>query len=499
MWSASSSVSGSPSRTPSRPPSPLLDPLVPPTNDDECVDDARYDGTRANEPVVQEFTQAVHDACSMADPKPGAAQGCTCSACCYDALVCSLCPCRVIGAVCVGMCGCSVCGVAQPPGTNRGYDVIRRVIRQGASTLPRWPVCCPRLFTDNPLPTCCGCCRCLLGVPGGTVLAYKKIDPSSTEVKSKGRWAYPRSQPAPTKFLTEASPFMLNKSRWIVYMHGGGFNLCKTWSYSHILRFLAAKTGAYVVAPRYRRAPEHKHPAAVNDCLATYQWLARRVPPERIMLMGDSAGGALVSMVLSRLVDAGAPVPGGAVLVSPWVDLEDFESDSWSKERGGGRDFITKRLCVQYARNYAGSPADPTASATRCTLTGFPPLMVQSGQDECFASQVAEYVRKVKAAGVDCRHTETQHAVHVPPVFFGTKAPVATTSLSDIVEFMTDMWQSQGRQDADDDKNHEDAKDKTPSRGSGPVEASDDADVVIEGVTLEESSADGAPDAHQYE
>lgn len=96
------------------------------------------------------------------------------------------------------------------------------------------------------------------------------------------------------------------------------------------------------------------------------------------------------------------------------------------------------------ARNYAGDPIDPSACATNRSLKGFPPLIVESGQDEVFCSQIAEYVRKLRAAGVDCVHHETENAVHVASVFFGTNAAVSTTSLSNVLEFLHNAWERKG-------------------------------------------------------
>lgn len=126
--------------------------------------------------------------------------------------------------------------------------------------------------------------------------------------------------------------------------------------------------------------------------------------------------------------------------MSPWVDLADYTSPSWGADRGGGRDFIPERMARKFAANYAGSPLDPTASAINCTVAGFPPVLVESGADEAFCSQVAAYVVKLRAAGVNCRHTETPGAVHVASMFFGTKAAVSTQSWERVISFVEEIW-----------------------------------------------------------
>jgi acetyl esterase/lipase len=343
-------------------------------------------------------------------------------------------------------------------------------------------------------------------VPPGAASKFRRLDPKGRpELKLKARWAYPSQGPSPQSFLREADADALARSRWVLYLHGGGFNLCKTWTYTHILRAIAVRTGAFVVCPSYRRAPEHKHPAALDDCFTTYRWLlSSGVPANRIVVVGDSAGGALAALLLSRLADklakdtptgggdgggsissssggggggvkqAAADAPpaalamaGGAVLVSPWVDLADYSSPSWGADRGGGRDFIPERLCRAMAANYAGSPLDPTASAINCTINSrFPPVLVESGGDEVFGSQIAEYAVRLREAGVDCRHEETPGAVHVGAVLFGTKAKVATESFVRMIEFLEDVWGERESQAGD----HTSAGADSPDHDKGVVE-----------------------------
>jgi len=128
-------------------------------------------------------------------------------------------------------------------------------------------------------------------------------------------------------------------------------------------------------------------------------------------------------------------------MMSPWVDLEDFDSPSWLADRGGGgRDFITARMCREMAFNYAGSPVDPTASATRCSLHGFPPVLVEAGADEVFRSQIETYVDKLRAAGVDCTYTAGEGGVHAGAMFFSTGAPATTATLDRVLRYMERRW-----------------------------------------------------------
>ena len=82
----------------------------------------------------------------------------------------------------------------------------------------------------------------------------------------------------------------------ILYLHGGAFCLCSSQTHRTLLMRLCSTTNAVILAPNYRRPPEHPWPVPVDDCLEAYRWLLeeRSVSPDRIVLAGDSAGGGLV-------------------------------------------------------------------------------------------------------------------------------------------------------------------------------------------------------------
>lgn len=79
--------------------------------------------------------------------------------------------------------------------------------------------------------------------------------------------------------------------------------------------------GRLLIACRYRLAPQYPFPAGLVDCLAAYLYLLSVQDPSTILLSGDSAGGGMVVALLTLLRDQGLPLPAGAILLSPWVDL----------------------------------------------------------------------------------------------------------------------------------------------------------------------------------
>lgn len=113
-----------------------------------------------------------------------------------------------------------------------------------------------------------------------------------------------------------------NKSkRVMMYVHGGAYFFGSVDEHRYQMQRHARKLKARVLAPRYRLAPQYPFPCGLLDCLATYMYLLTVQDPTEIILAGDSAGGGMVVTLLCMLRDRGLPLPAGAILISPWVDL----------------------------------------------------------------------------------------------------------------------------------------------------------------------------------
>ncbi|KAL5350813.1 hypothetical protein ACLOAV_004384 [Pseudogymnoascus australis] len=110
--------------------------------------------------------------------------------------------------------------------------------------------------------------------------------------------------------------------RVMFYVHGGAYFFGSVDVHRYQLQRHARKLNARVFAPRYRLAPQFPFPAPLQDCLAAYLYLlASGQDASTIVMAGDSAGGGMVLSLLCILRDQGLPLPAGAVLISPWVDL----------------------------------------------------------------------------------------------------------------------------------------------------------------------------------
>ncbi|KAJ4376389.1 hypothetical protein N0V83_001672 [Neocucurbitaria cava] len=110
--------------------------------------------------------------------------------------------------------------------------------------------------------------------------------------------------------------------RIMLYVHGGAYFFGSVDEHRYQMQRHARKLKARVLAPKYRLAPQFPFPCGLYDCLAAYLYLLdEKHDPTTIILAGDSAGGGMVLSMLVTLRDQGIPLPAGAILISPWVDL----------------------------------------------------------------------------------------------------------------------------------------------------------------------------------
>lgn len=143
--------------------------------------------------------------------------------------------------------------------------------------------------------------------------------------------------------------------RVMLYIHGGAYFFGSVDEHRYQLQRHARKLRARVLAPRYRLAPQFPFPCGLHDCLAAYLYLLTMQEPEEIVLAGDSAGGGMVVSILVILRDQGLPLPAGAVLISPWVDL----THSFPSVAGGSElDYIPSHGFMQKPSSSWPPPSD---------------------------------------------------------------------------------------------------------------------------------------------
>jgi acetyl esterase/lipase len=200
----------------------------------------------------------------------------------------------------------------------------------------------------------------------------------------------------------------------LLYFHGGGYVLGSARFYREPTARLALASGMRLLVPDYRLAPEHPYPAAQEDALAVWRWLlGTGVAPSQVVVGGDSAGGGLALALLLALRDAGEPLPAGALLLSPWVDLS---CSAPSHVECAPYDYLDRETVLRWARCYAGALelTDPRLSPLHAPLGGLPPLFLQVGGAELLRDPVLALAERAREAGVSVTLDVREELTHIP-------------------------------------------------------------------------------------
>jgi epsilon-lactone hydrolase len=219
--------------------------------------------------------------------------------------------------------------------------------------------------------------------------------------------------PAEWQIAPHADP-----GRTILYLHGGGYCVGSMNTHRDLASRLSRAAAARVLLIDYRLAPEHPHPAAVDDATAAYRWLlANNATPARTVVAGDSAGGGLTVATLLALRDARVPLPAAGVCLSPWVDLEASGESMTTKaavdpmvQRDGLLGMAAAYLAGQNART-------PLASPLYADLSGLPPLLIQVGTAETLLDDATRLAERARKAGVTVTLEPWEDMIHVWQAF----------------------------------------------------------------------------------
>jgi acetyl esterase/lipase len=187
--------------------------------------------------------------------------------------------------------------------------------------------------------------------------------------------------------------------RCVLYFHGGGYCIGTAALYRDFLWRVAGTARTQVLYFDYRLAPEHPFPAALDDAVAAYRWLAARFDPRRIALAGDSAGGGLLLAAMLRLRDEGTALPCAAAALSPWTDLT--LTGASMRANAEADPMLDPGNLPELVRNYcAGAdPRDPYISPIYGDAAGLPPTLIQAGSDEILRDDAVRAADKMRAAG----------------------------------------------------------------------------------------------------
>lgn len=196
----------------------------------------------------------------------------------------------------------------------------------------------------------------------------------------------------------------------VVNYHGGGWTLGSLGQSDGLCSQVCAATGAVVVSVDYRLAPKHRWPAAPEDCYAALVDLVDRAAefgadPERVAVMGDSAGGNLSAVVSLMARDRSGPRISHQALIYPSVDLT---RSSPSIDENADAPILSKSDTTVFRDHYLGGqdPRHPYVSPLFADLSGLPPALVQIAEHDPIRDDGARYVAALQEAGVPARLTE---------------------------------------------------------------------------------------------
>jgi acetyl esterase/lipase len=220
----------------------------------------------------------------------------------------------------------------------------------------------------------------------------------------------------------------------ILYLHGGGYLAGSPATHRRFIARLTWVTRSTAFAPDYRLAPQHQFPAAVDDAEAAYVGLLESgTDPALLIVAGDSAGGGLTCALLQRLRDDGHPQPAGAVVFSPYTDLEHTAP---SIHENAATDYLPLGP-IMANTFYLGDtdPKHPQASPMYGDYTSVAPMLVFAGGKEMILDDAVRLVEKARADGADVTLRVEDDMFHVWPALLPDHEATLRT-LTAVAEFV---------------------------------------------------------------
>ncbi|WP_395944689.1 alpha/beta hydrolase [Brevundimonas sp.] len=208
----------------------------------------------------------------------------------------------------------------------------------------------------------------------------------------------------------------------VVYFHGGGFVIADLDVYDGGPRGVSKMADVIVISVHYRQAPEHKFPAAHDDALAAYRWVLDNAQsfhgdPQKVAVMGESAGGNLAIGVSIMARDAGLPAPAHQVLVYPVAGVD---MDNASYVENATAKPLNKPMMQWFVKHIFENEADaqdPRINLVEnADLIGLPSSTVICAEIDPLRTEGELLAEKLEQAGVEVRHKTFHGSTHE---FFG--------------------------------------------------------------------------------
>lgn len=208
----------------------------------------------------------------------------------------------------------------------------------------------------------------------------------------------------------------------VLWLHGGGYVGGKVEQLNEVASVFAKKLQAVIVTVRYRWAPEHPYPAALDDVYEAWRWMTEKgssagINPAQVAVLGQSAGGGLAAALVLRIRDAGGQQPAAQVLHYPMLDDRTAADQALDRRRYK----LWNNRCNRTAWDAYLTPARAgdaelppyAAAARRNDLGGLPPTWLGVGSADLFYAEAKAYAERLKRSGVACEEMYLEGAPHV--------------------------------------------------------------------------------------
>jgi epsilon-lactone hydrolase len=228
-----------------------------------------------------------------------------------------------------------------------------------------------------------------------------------------------------------------DEAKVLLCFHGGGFFCASMYSHRKLYAHLAEQIGCKALIINYRLAPEHQHPAQVDDAVTAYEWLLKNeIEAKNIAFAGDSAGGGLAITALTKARDMGLPMPAATMPFSAWFDME-LIGESMQTNYGKDNAFNKNTIegLVQMVLGDNGNRKDPYINPLFSDMRGLPPIYLQVGGEEVLLDDSLRLKELAEKAGVEVKLDIFKNMQHTFQMAVG-KAPEANDAIMKMAHWM---------------------------------------------------------------
>ena len=246
---------------------------------------------------------------------------------------------------------------------------------------------------------------------------YPELIAYRDELRQEVKKLHPRSFSMGAFDCFTIGPENEEKLPAILYLHGGAFIFPLEPMMFRNGGYYAEHLGIRVFLPEYRLAPENPFPVPFDDCFSSYTFLLEHndelhLDPTRIIVLGDSAGGALAAALCLKLRDLNLPLPIRQMLLYPVTDnsmafesMDRYAHGSWSRT-------ANRHMWNMYLKNGDHGMLQYAAPLRATDLSGLPGAYIEAAEMDCLCDEGTAYAKKLEEAGVSVDYHVVPGAYH---------------------------------------------------------------------------------------